>query len=296
MPLPFAALETGTGTGTASATARGSAPAPASATGTARRRSGDAGPITATLDALRRKGSGGCSWTTGRWTGRGGPGGPRRPPAPRGGGRSRAPRGGRAGAADRFGGDRLPGRRRLGVRARARRRARGAPTRHVFSERFECRACAVPYELPQPRLFSFNNPFGACATCHASARDRARHGPRRADPTKSIAATPSAWSKPHYRSSLTELKRAARAAGCGSTSLDGPDGRGAPVRGPGRRGLRGIRGFFAWLERKKYKVHVRVFLSRYRGYLTCPACGGARPAAGGARRPVAGARSTRCAP
>src|SRR5204863_2779010 len=38
----------------------------------------------------------------------------------------------------------------------------------------------------------------------------------------------------------------------------------------------GIRGFFRWLERKKYKVHVRVFLSRYRGYLTCPECGGAR--------------------
>ena len=38
----------------------------------------------------------------------------------------------------------------------------------------------------------------------------------------------------------------------------------------------GVRGFFAWLERKKYKVHVRVFLSRYRGYQTCPDCGGAR--------------------
>ena len=40
--------------------------------------------------------------------------------------------------------------------------------------------------------------------------------------------------------------------------------------------IEGIRGFFRWLERKKYKVHVRVFLSRYRGYLTCPDCGGAR--------------------
>ncbi len=38
----------------------------------------------------------------------------------------------------------------------------------------------------------------------------------------------------------------------------------------------GVRGFFAWLERKKYKVHVRVFLSRYRGYQTCPDCGGGR--------------------
>ena len=38
----------------------------------------------------------------------------------------------------------------------------------------------------------------------------------------------------------------------------------------------GVRGFFRWLERKKYKVHVRVFLSRYRGYLTCPDCDGTR--------------------
>ena len=43
-----------------------------------------------------------------------------------------------------------------------------------------------------------------------------------------------------------------------------------------RRDYEGVRGFFRWLERKKYKVHVRVFLSRYRGYLTCPDCGGAR--------------------
>ena len=47
--------------------------------------------------------------------------------------------------------------------------------------------------------------------------------------------------------------------------------------GPDTKGeYEGIRGFFRWLERKKYKVHVRVFLSRYRGYLTCPECGGAR--------------------
>ena len=38
--------------------------------------------------------------------------------------------------------------------------------RIVFSERFECRTCGIAYETPQPRLFSFNNPFGACPTCH----------------------------------------------------------------------------------------------------------------------------------
>ena len=85
------------------------------------------------------------------------------------------------------------------------------------------------------------------------------------------------WSKPHYRTQLAELKRAARKA---AIPLDVPwkdlsdDERRFVVEGDGE--YEGIRGFFRWLERKKYKVHVRVFLSRYRGYLACPDCGGAR--------------------
>src|SRR5688572_32880690 len=98
------------------------------------------------------------------------------------------------------------------------------------------------------------------------------------DPTKSIvhgAIEP--WSKPHYRTQLAELKRAARKA---HVRLDVPwnelteQERGFVVDGDDD--YDGIRGFFRWLERKKYKVHVRVFLSRYRGYLACPDCGGAR--------------------
>ncbi len=156
---------------------------------------------------------------------------------------------------------------------------RDTPVIHRFSERFECRACDIQYELPQPRLFSFNNPFGACPVCHGFGNiielDMALVVP---DPSKSIqqnAIEP--WSKPHYRAQLAELKRAAR----GRVRLDVPwadlaaeekrfviDGDGAAFEG--------VKGFFRWLERKKYKVHVRVFLSRYRGYLTCPECNGAR--------------------
>jgi excinuclease ABC subunit A len=151
--------------------------------------------------------------------------------------------------------------------------------RIVFSERFECRACAIEYETPQPRLFSFNNPFGACPTCHGFGNiielDMALVVP---DPLQSInqgAIEP--WSKPHYRAQSAELKRAARKAGI---RLDVPwkdltdEERRFVVEGDGD--YEGIRGFFRWLERKKYKVHVRVFLSRYRGYLACPDCGGAR--------------------
>jgi excinuclease ABC subunit A len=98
------------------------------------------------------------------------------------------------------------------------------------------------------------------------------------DGSKSIAQNAiEPWSKPHYRAQLAELKRAAKKT---RVRLDVPwseltlDERRFVI--DGGEGYDGIRGFFRWLERKKYKVHVRVFLSRYRGYLTCPDCGGAR--------------------
>ncbi|MGB2715665.1 MAG: excinuclease ABC subunit UvrA, partial [Vicinamibacterales bacterium] len=156
---------------------------------------------------------------------------------------------------------------------------RQEPIVHRFSERFECRACNIQYELPQPRLFSFNNPFGACPVCHGFGNiielDMALVVP---DPSKSIVENAiEPWSKPHYRSQLAELKRAAR----GRVRLDEPwssltdEERRFVIDGDGAS-FEGVKGFFRWLERKKYKVHVRVFLSRYRGYLTCPECGGAR--------------------
>jgi excinuclease ABC subunit A len=157
----------------------------------------------------------------------------------------------------------------------------GAPVTHQFSERFECRTCGIAYEDPQPRLFSFNNPFGACPTCHGFGNvielDQDLVVP---DPAKSInqgAIEP--WTKPHYRTQLAELKRAARSKGI---RLDvpwadlTPDEIAFVMDGDPASDYEGVRGFFRWLERKKYKVHVRVFLSRYRGYLTCPDCQGTR--------------------
>jgi excinuclease ABC subunit A len=156
------------------------------------------------------------------------------------------------------------------------------PSPILFSERFECRTCGIQYEDPQPRLFSFNNPFGACPTCHGFGNivelDMNLVVP---DPKKSIqqgAIEP--WTKPHYRAQLAELKRAAKKA---KVFLDAPwehltdEEKHFVIEGAeDPKEFAGIRGFFKWLERKKYKVHVRVFLSRYRGYLTCPDCGGAR--------------------
>src|SRR5690606_9268327 len=98
------------------------------------------------------------------------------------------------------------------------------------------------------------------------------------DPSKTLAAGAiEPWTKPHYRASLTQLKRVAKARG---VPFDVPwrdlsdDVRQFVIEGDGD--YDGIRGFFGRLERKKYKVHVRVFLSRYRGYQTCPDCGGTR--------------------
>jgi len=150
---------------------------------------------------------------------------------------------------------------------------------HRFSERFECRNCGIAYEDPQPRLFSFNNPFGACPTCHGFGNiielDMNLVVP---DQTKSIAqGAIEPWSKPHYRAQLADLKKAAKKA---KVRLDVPwhelSDQEKRFVVEGGEDFDGIRGFFRWLERKKYKVHVRVFLSRYRGYLTCPDCGGAR--------------------
>jgi len=151
--------------------------------------------------------------------------------------------------------------------------------RQVFSERFECRKCGIAYETPQPRLFSFNNPFGACATCNGFGNvielDMNLVVP---DDSKTLAGgAVEPWTKPHYRTQLAELKREAKKAGL---PLDvpwrdlTPDQQQMVVEGFGA--FDGVRGFFRWLDRKKYKVHVRVFLSRYRSYQACPECRGAR--------------------
>ena len=87
------------------------------------------------------------------------------------------------------------------------------------------------------------------------------------------------WTKPRYRSLVQEMKRYARANGI---PLHTPfrdlsaQQRAMILQGDPAAGFAGVKGFFDWLERKKYKLHVRVFLSRYRGYATCPECRGSR--------------------
>jgi excinuclease ABC subunit A len=157
----------------------------------------------------------------------------------------------------------------------------GEPERVVFSERFECKKCGAIYAEPEPRLFSFNNPYGACPRCQGFG-NTVDFDPNLVIPDrgKTINECPvEPWTKPRYRGPWQELKRCARATGI---PLDVPfrDLSAAQqeiiMAGDKKAGYIGVQGFFQWLERKKYKLHVRVFLSRYRGYAICPECNGTR--------------------
>src|SRR5216684_1527914 len=148
-----------------------------------------------------------------------------------------------------------------------------------FSQRFECKHCNLRYEEPEPRLFSFNNPYGACPRCQGFGNtidfDLELVIPDKTKTLNQGAIEP--WTKPKYRPLFTELKRFAKQM---EIPLDvpwaelDPEQRRMIVEGEDK--FAGVRGFFNHLERKKYKLHVRVFLSRYRGYSTCSTCGGAR--------------------
>src|SRR5580693_1883137 len=148
-----------------------------------------------------------------------------------------------------------------------------------FSQRFECKVCNIRYEEPEPRLFSFNNPYGACPRCQGFG-NTIDFDLDLVIPDKSLTLNQGAiepWTKPKYRSLFTDLKRFARQA---DIPLDVPwneldrEHQRLLTEGEGR--FPGVRGFFNYLERKKYKLHVRVFLSRYRGYSVCSTCNGAR--------------------
>jgi len=153
------------------------------------------------------------------------------------------------------------------------------PERLRFSQRFECKNDGSRYDEPEPRLFSFNNPYGACPRCQGFGNtidiDLDLVIPNKGKSLNEGAIEP--WTKPKYRPLFTDLKRFARQA---DIPLDVPwyelSAEQQKLIVDGARGFGGIRGFFQYLERKKYKLHVRVFLSRYRGYSLCSTCGGTR--------------------
>jgi excinuclease ABC subunit A len=148
-----------------------------------------------------------------------------------------------------------------------------------FSMAFECKNCHRAYRDLEPRLFSFNNPYGACPRCQGFGNtvdfDLNLIIPDKSKTLEQGAIDP--WNRPKYRPYHTEMKKAAKAAG---VPLDVPwydlteKQQDYILNGSGS--FLGINGFFSYLETKKYKLHVRVMLSKYRGYALCPECKGER--------------------
>lgn len=152
-------------------------------------------------------------------------------------------------------------------------------SKKVFTTEFECSKCNIIYEEPDPKLFSFNNPHGACPKCQGFGRtigiDEALVIP---DPSKSIRQ---AAIHPFKGDTMSSYQRdLIRLAPKIKLDLDEPyfnlsdelkqiiwDGQGSYV---------GINGFFEMLEEGNHKMHYRIITSRYRGYTKCKACNGSR--------------------
>ncbi len=151
----------------------------------------------------------------------------------------------------------------------------------VFSQKYECRRCRLSYEEPGHQLFSHDSPLGACPHCHGFGRVPTISFEHLVpDPNKSLregAIVP--WTTPAYRHELDELLALAPDYGI---PVDVPFSQLKPehlkliLNGVPERRFGGLRGFFNWLERHRYRLGVRVFLNRWRAYKTCPACGGSR--------------------
>ena len=162
----------------------------------------------------------------------------------------------------------------------------------AFSRGWHCAACDLEIRPPTPALFTFNNPVGACPACRGFGRtigiDLERALP---DKSLSIAGgVVKAFQGETYGESQRDLLRCARERGVPIAvpfdELSESDRewvlRGDPeyaddpeAAWEGRRWY-GVQGFFDYFEKKAYKMHVRVFLSRYRSYTECRACRGAR--------------------
>jgi excinuclease ABC subunit A len=160
-----------------------------------------------------------------------------------------------------------------------------------FSNRHHCAACNIDYREPIPAMFSFNHPLGACPACRGFGRtitiDYNRTIP---DRTKSLAGgAVKPWQVGHGLESQRDLAKMCKARGIPMNVpfvnlspeqqrvvIEGDPDYGKDDEHEWPRAWYGVKGYFRWLESKAYKMHVRVLLSRYRAYTTCPDCQGKR--------------------
>jgi excinuclease ABC subunit A len=153
-----------------------------------------------------------------------------------------------------------------------------------FSSELHCADCDLAYQEPTPSAFSFNSPLGACDSCRGFGRTIGiDYGLVIPDETRTLrggAIKP--WQSKSYAECQQDLEKFARLRGI---ALDTPwrelpaEARRWVIEGEGswtRKVWYGVKRFFAWLETRAYRMHVRVLLSRYRAYTPCSACEGAR--------------------
>ena len=153
-----------------------------------------------------------------------------------------------------------------------------------WSSGLHCAACDIEYRKPTPGAFSFNSPAGACEHCRGFGRiigvDYGLVIPDTAKTLREGAVKP--WQTPSFRECQQDLERLARKRGM---PLDVPwrdltdAQREWVIEGEGdwaRNTWYGVKRYFAWLETKAYKMHIRVLLSKYRAYTPCTHCDGAR--------------------
>jgi excinuclease ABC subunit A len=150
--------------------------------------------------------------------------------------------------------------------------AAGGPRTLRFNEKFECKTCGTEFAVPEPILFSFNSPAGACPRCQGFGNtidfDMDRVIPDRIAVARRRRGGPVDQAEvPLVAGQFPQIGAAARALRVPFCDLTEEEREVVYAF---------IRRFFDHLETKKYKLHVRVFLSRYRGYALCPECKGAR--------------------
>ena len=161
-----------------------------------------------------------------------------------------------------------------------------------FSTGWHCAWCDLDIRPPTVGLFSFNNPLGACPDCRGFGRTIAIDL-NKAIPDRSLSIKQGVvrvFRGAEFGESQKDLLRA-----CAREDIDinvpfeelPKADQDFVIEGERRSGeytdedyehdrWYGVRGFFRWLESKTYKMHVRVLLSRYRAYVTCPKCNGGR--------------------
>lgn len=151
--------------------------------------------------------------------------------------------------------------------------------RTEFCSELSCRVCGARVVMPTPFSLSFNHPVGACAECKGFG-NLLRYDEDKVVPDKTLSLRQGAidpWTKPAYTWWYEEMSKHAAESGI---DLDKPFNCLTPEERRllynGTSEFEGLYGFYDYLESKKYKLHIKVFSSRYKGQVRCPSCEGTR--------------------